>query len=172
MKDQNPFYTPLLFLINLTVGLIVISFVLLLFGNPFQSLFQSPTYSKEELENYTHQRQIIRLSERQNDFDLIENNVHVRTGLIADENLDLVISRCTSCHSAQLITQNRATREGWKEMFIWMQKTQGLTDLGDAEPKILDYLAKHYAPQQLGRRANLDPSTIDWYVLDLANQEE
>lgn len=167
MKEHNPFLKPLLYLINWIVVLIVAVFIFLLFKKPLQDQFISPKYTADELASYTQQREIIRLSKRQNDFDLIENGIHVKTGLIADQHLDLVITRCTSCHSAQLITQNRATRDGWKEMFIWMQKTQGLVDLGDAEPKLLDYLAKNYAPEHIGRRANLDISNIDWYVLEI-----
>lgn len=105
--------------------------------------------------------------ERNNDWDLIEDGIHVQPGLMADENLQLIIGTCTPCHSAKLITQNRATRTGWKNMIVWMQETQGLNDLGDNEPKVLDYLAKHYAPQEVGRRQNLDIGAIEWYILNL-----
>lgn len=97
----------------------------------------------------------------------IENGIHVPTGLIYAEGFDLVRSTCTGCHSAQLITQNRATRTGWQSMIRWMQKTQGLWELGDNEGPILDYLATHYAPEEVGRRANLDVEAIEWYVLEL-----
>lgn len=107
-----------------------------------------------------------RLEKIQANWDLIEDGVHLRTGLKDDENLQLVIGACTSCHSAKLITQNRATREGWKQMFDWMYATQGLPDLGVHEPKILDYLAEHYAPEEVGRRQNLDVEAIEWYILD------
>jgi hypothetical protein len=76
----------------------------------------------------------------------------------------LVIANCTGCHSAKLVTQNRATREGWTNMIRWMQRTQNLKDLGDAEPKILDYLSTHYAPAEQGRRANLE--VAEWYELE------
>lgn len=85
------------------------------------------------------------------------------SGLVVDEELPLVVANCTPCHSAKLIAQNQATREGWKHMVIWMQETQNLWDLGANEDKILDYLARHYAPEQTGRRKNLE--TIDWYDL-------
>jgi hypothetical protein len=97
----------------------------------------------------------------------IENGIHVPTGLIYAEGFDLVRNTCTGCHSAQLITQNRATRTGWQSMIRWMQKTQGLWELGDNEGPILDYLATHYAPEEVGRRANLDVEAIEWYVLEL-----
>lgn len=93
-----------------------------------------------------------------------ENGVHLATGFKEGENLDLVLANCISCHSAKMVTQNRATREGWKSMIKWMQETQNLWELGDAEPLILDYLAKYYAPEKAGRRQPL--TNVDWYVLE------
>jgi hypothetical protein len=85
------------------------------------------------------------------------------SGLVVDDELSLVVGNCTACHSAKLIAQNRATREGWKNMILWMQETQNLWDLGPNEDKILDYLARHYAPEKTGRRKNLQ--NIEWYEL-------
>lgn len=93
----------------------------------------------------------------------IRNGVDMRTGLIADDGWEMVRANCTACHSAKLITQNRQTRDGWKEVIAWMQETQGLWDLGKNEDPILDYLAKNYAPEAKGRRARLQ--NIQWYVL-------
>lgn len=86
------------------------------------------------------------------------------SGLIVDRDLTLVLTNCTVCHSGRLIAQNRATREGWKEMIVWMQKTQNLWELGENEDRILDYLEKHYSPIATGRRANL--VVENWYKLD------
>ncbi|WP_306642884.1 hypothetical protein [Sanyastnella coralliicola] len=96
--------------------------------------------------------------------DLIENGIHMRTGLIVDDGFEQVKVTCLACHSAKLVTQNRADRDGWKKMIRWMQETQNLWDLGPNEDIILDYLAKNYAPEQEGRRANL--KDIEWYVLE------
>ncbi|GAB3934643.1 hypothetical protein [Larkinella terrae] len=88
------------------------------------------------------------------------------TGLVADEHLTLVVAQCTACHSSKLILQNRFTRDGWKEKIRWMQRTQKLWDLGESEPVILDYLVKHYGPEQKtfdGRRKPL--LAIQWYKL-------
>ncbi len=93
-----------------------------------------------------------------------ENGIHLATGFKEGENLQLVINNCTSCHSAKMVTQNRATRDGWLTMIKWMQETQNLWDLGESEPLILDYLAKHYAPEESGRRKPL--TNIDWYELE------
>jgi hypothetical protein len=97
----------------------------------------------------------------------VVDGIHVATGMVYDENFSLVRGACTSCHSAKLVTQNRATRDGWKQMIRWMQATQNLPDLGKSEVKILDYLAKNYAPKDEGRRKGLDPSEIEWYTLQL-----
>ena len=86
------------------------------------------------------------------------------TGFVEDANKMLVVTNCTACHSAKLVTQNRATRQGWKNMITWMQETQNLWDLGSNEEKILDYLSKHYAPAEQGRRANL--KVEEWYELE------
>ncbi len=67
------------------------------------------------------------------------------SGLKITSGWELVKKHCTSCHSSRTITQNRMNKEGWLETIRWMQKTQGLWALGDAEPIILDYLANSYA---------------------------
>lgn len=94
----------------------------------------------------------------------IVNGLHVRTGLVEGEGLDLVIQNCTSCHSSKLITQNRMTKTGWQSTIQWMQETQNLWDLGDQEAPIINYLAANYAPQKKGRRARLED--IEWYELE------
>ena len=86
------------------------------------------------------------------------------TGLVVSEGLNLVIAHCTACHSSKLIMQFHTDRQGWLEKIRWMQQKQKLWDLGEAEPKILDYLAKNYPPtEKVNRRANLKP--INWHKL-------
>lgn len=87
-------------------------------------------------------------------------------GFIAKGDYILAVAHCTSCHSSELVTQNRATKEGWQEIIWWMQKTQKLWDLGKDEKKIVDYLATYYAPQEIGRRSNLMLRESDWYVIE------
>ncbi len=94
----------------------------------------------------------------------VEANGQDETGFLDGEHKMLVVANCTACHSSKLVTQNRASREGWRNMIRWMQKTQNLWDLGENEEKILDYLSTHYAPEDQGRRANL--KDIEWYELD------
>ena len=88
----------------------------------------------------------------------------MQSGLKANDGYLLVQANCTPCHSAKLITQNRATRDGWLSMIRWMQKKQNLWELGENEDKILDYLAANYAPENKGRRENL--RDIEWYTLE------
>jgi len=87
-----------------------------------------------------------------------------KSGLVLDENLPVILTNCTACHSAKLVGQNRATREGWVEMIRWMQKSQNLWDLGENEAIILDYLEKYYGPEEQGRRAQL--VIAEWYKLE------
>jgi len=122
----------------------------------FQSIFE-----KEEID--TSRRTFIS-SETSAD-DKIVDGIHLGTGMPYDERFAIVKATCTACHSSKLITQNRASREGWKQMIDWMQETQGLWELGGNEPIILDYLAEYYAPKKVGRRASLEE--VEWYVLEL-----
>lgn len=102
--------------------------------------------------------------EEEEEYDRIENGIHLRTGFVEGEGLMAVVNNCTNCHSAQLVTQNRMSRERWQATIRWMQETQNLWDLGANEPLILDYLSTHYAPQEEGRRPNL--VVEEWYDLE------
>ncbi len=93
----------------------------------------------------------------------VVDGLHEPTGLKAGIGLTEVLRHCVSCHSAKLITQNRATKEGWKTMIHWMYETQNLPKLGESEQIIIAYLAEHYPPGSSGRRKGL--TEIDWYDL-------
>ncbi|MGB0431168.1 MAG: hypothetical protein ACPGLV_11890 [Bacteroidia bacterium] len=93
----------------------------------------------------------------------IVNGKEVESGLIAEGDWLIVKQTCTACHSAKLVTQNRADKDGWKKMIKWMQETQGLWQLGDKEGKIINYLATHYAPENTGRRKPLQIE--EWYEI-------
>ncbi len=100
----------------------------------------------------------------EDDFDKIENGVHLRTGFVEGEGLMLVVNNCTNCHSAKLVIQNRMSKERWVGTIRWMQETQNLWDLGNNEEAIVNYLATYYAPTEKGRRQNL--TNIEWYELE------
>ena len=99
----------------------------------------------------------------EDDFDKIENGIHLRTGLKEGEGLMEVVNNCTNCHSAQLVIQNRMNEERWLATIRWMQETQNLWDLGKNEEIIVQYLVTNYPPTKKGRRAILQ--NIDWYEL-------
>ena len=91
-------------------------------------------------------------------FGLLANASEVKvdpaTGMTVAEGWEVTRAHCTGCHSAQQFTRQRGTRRNWEEMIRWMQKTQGLWVIDvTTETQILDYLAKHYGPQDGWRRA-------------------
>ena len=86
-----------------------------------------------------------------------EQEIDQDTGLIIATGFEQVKKTCTVCHSAMLITQNKADRDGWLEMIRWMQAKQGLWQLdADTENAILDYLATNYGPTAASRRTPLE----------------
>ena len=75
------------------------------------------------------------------------------TGLAVAPGWEDIRTHCGGCHSFGLITNQRANREGWRDMIRWMQRTQNLWELPpESETRILDYLAENYAPQALRQR--------------------
>ena len=93
----------------------------------------------------------------------IVDGIHVRTGFVAADGLMIVVNNCTSCHSSQLVIQNRMDKERWSSTIRWMQKTQNLWELGDNEEIIINYLVTNYPPINKCRREAL--IHIDWYEL-------
>lgn len=160
MSNRKVDFRPLLILINLALGFCVLFLSYLLFGGMLRTAFESKPLAVQTRSKEIGTNNI-------GDDDQVIDGIHVQTGLVFAEGFEIVRATCTACHSAQLVTQNSATREGWLQMIRWMQKTQGLWDLGKNEKPIVDYLAKHYAPEEVGRRANLDIAAIEWYILEL-----
>ena len=161
-KEHSVFSDLIGFVVN---GSLLIAFGVLLmliylpFSNSIDSIFEP---DPEPLTGPFPSSPVIEIDE-----NAVVKGIHLATGMAYDQNFEIVRAACTSCHSAKLITQNRATREGWKQMIKWMQATQGLPDLGKNEPIILNYLAKHYAPTKTGQRKNLNIDEIEWYALTL-----
>ncbi|NHE55731.1 hypothetical protein [Cyclobacterium plantarum] len=142
--------------LRLLIGAGLLVLILIGFGIYFQSLPDAPP-ADGEIKNADKPLAVEGIESD------IQNGIHEPTGFIASEGLELVIAHCTACHSAKLVTQNRADREGWKKMIRWMQETQNLWELGEQEEAILDYLSANYAPVKTGRRPPL--TNIEWYEL-------
>ncbi|MEM1122046.1 MAG: monoheme cytochrome C [Bacteroidota bacterium] len=151
---------------NGIICILQVVLMLLVSGFLFTNCEQPTTLSRDKRQPPNHEI-IIDSEVPVDDWEQIENGVHLATGLAYDTHFDLVVANCLSCHSSKLITQNRATRDGWQQMIRWMQATQGLWDLGINETHLLDYLAKNYAPEETGRRSNIDVAAVEWYILDL-----
>lgn len=168
MPNRPNVLPPLLAILNFALIVFALTLLYLLFGDSVVTALRNRPVPIE--------RQAYQPGKGGNtsgiDDDKVVNGIHVQTGLIYGEGFDIVRGTCTACHSAKLVTQNRATREGWTEMIRWMQAKQGLWDLGANEPVILNYLAKNYAPEEMGRRPNLDVEAIEWYVLDLDKEDK
>jgi len=97
-------------------------------------------------------------------WDKIENGIHLRTGLIEGVGLMETVNNCTNCHSAKLVTQNRMDAARWAATIDWMQETQNLWDLGGNEEIIINYLVTNYPVKKKGRRLSLE--NIEWYDME------
>jgi len=126
--------------------------IIYLMSDPTLSFFRGADTSQEYVQ-----------IETEDDFDKIENGIHIRTGFKDAEGLMTVVNNCTNCHSAQLVIQNRMNEERWIATIRWMQETQNLWDLGKNEEIIVNYLVTNYPPKKKGRREIL--SNIAWYEL-------
>ncbi|MEM9930252.1 MAG: hypothetical protein AAF840_10565 [Bacteroidota bacterium] len=166
MSQRPDLLRPLQVILNFVLAVFVCCFIYLLFGESIQDSIRNQPQAME-MPSYKNGG----ASSNSDVTAEVRNGIHVPTGFVYAEGFDIVRGTCTACHSAKLVTQNRATREGWEEMIRWMQAKQGLWDLGKQEPVILDYLAEHYAPEEVGRRANLDVEEVEWYVLELEKAE-
>ncbi len=130
----------------------VIGVLVIIFGQPLIS------------SNGSLQETMTVAADEDDDFYEIVDGKEVSSGLIVGENWELVKTHCTSCHSAQLITQNKATKEGWDHTIKWMQESQNLWDLGDDHEGVVEYLATYYGPGDSGRRSQLVVN--EWYEIE------
>jgi hypothetical protein len=132
---------------------IVASFLIYGMIDPGLSLFRQ----NDAVEDYT-------LVDEDENWDKIENGIHLRTGLKDGVGLMETVNNCTNCHSAKLVTQNRMDATRWAATIDWMQETQNLWDLGANEAIIINYLVTNYPVKKKGRRVTLE--NIEWYDLE------
>jgi len=148
---QNLYQKIILASVVIALGAIVLVYFIV---DPNLSIFKSDN----------PQTEIVTLPIEDDDFNKIENGIHVRTGFIEAPGMTETIQNCTNCHSSKLVIQNRMNDERWKSTIKWMQETQNLWDLGENEDVIINYLVTNYPPKKVGRRAVL--TDIDWYQLE------
>lgn len=96
----------------------------------------------------------------------LADSVDAETGLALDPHFTIVKAQCTGCHSPKLILQHRFTRDEWLSKIRWMQRNHKLWDLGETEKTVLDYLAKHYAPNQAAYSRREVLRNVKWYKLE------
>jgi hypothetical protein len=88
--------------------------------------------------------------------------VDPQSGLVMDDNWELVLGNCSGCHSTRLVIQNRMSSAGWTHTIRWMQEKHNLWDLGENEQKIVAYLEANYGVPELPlRRSPLDQPPLD-----------
>ncbi len=134
------------------IGIVVCFLIYIVIDPEFSAFRESDT-----IKDYTV------INEDEN-WDTIENGIHIRTGLKDGVGLMETVNNCTNCHSAKLVTQNRMDATRWATTIDWMQETQNLWDLGPNEEIIIKYLVTNYPVQKKGRRAALE--NIEWYELE------
>ncbi len=156
MEDQSKFKQQVRAIYRMFVGLFVL-FAITAIGVLY--LISNPDLFEKSIPDTAYVEIV-----EEDDYDKIENGIHVRTGLIEAEGLMMVVNNCTNCHSAKLVTQNRMNKERWISTIRWMQETQNLWDLGPNEDIIVDYLVANYPPAKKGRREIL--KNIEWYQLN------
>ena len=157
MKEHEKIKDGIRALYRLLMGV----FALFIAGSAFiiYLLYNPDAFSRKEL---VPESEYVVIPE-EDDYDRIENGVHLRTGLVDAPGLMTVVNNCTNCHSAKLVTQNRMNKERWIATIRWMQETQNLWDLGNNEEIIVNYLVTNYPPKKKGRREGL--INIEWYEL-------
>ena len=68
-------------------------------------------------------------------------------GLLPGRGRGLILTNCTVCHSAALVTAYHATREGWDAVITRMQQEEGLWGLTTEDRnQMLNYLTMTQGP--------------------------
>ena len=87
--------------------------------------------------------------------------IDLTTGLVKAGAWEEVRAYCGSCHSLDLVTSQHNSAAGWQGTIRTMQRSHNMVDLpAPTEARIVDYLAKHYAPQSRGHRRAPIPARL------------
>lgn len=64
------------------------------------------------------------------------------------ENMALVASVCSACHSLHLVAQQGLSRDSWEETLEWMVDEQGMDELDEADHEaVVTYLSTYYGTE-------------------------
>jgi len=90
-----------------------------------------------------------------------EAGIDSTTGLVKAGAWEEVRAYCSGCHSVDLVTSQHNSTEGWQETIQTMQRAHNMVGLpAPVEARIVDYLARHYAPQVRGHRRAPIPARL------------
>ena len=88
-----------------------------------------------------------------------EPGLDPNTGLVIAPGWELAAAHCGGCHSHALVTAQRGDAEFWRSTIRWMQKTQNLWQIPEAqEQTLIAYLEENYNETDWGRRPPLPQS--------------
>ena len=83
------------------------------------------------------------------------------TGLVRAPGWEMAAAHCGGCHSYALVTAQRGDADFWRSTIRWMQKTQNLWQIPEAqEQTLIAYLEANYNETDWGRRPPLSPSLL------------
>ncbi|MGD8415510.1 MAG: hypothetical protein PVH91_00490 [Pseudomonadales bacterium] len=83
------------------------------------------------------------------------------TGLIVAPGWEIARANCGACHSYRLVTAQRGDASFWENVIRWMQRTQNLWAIPEAQEKtLITYLAANYNETDWGRRPPLSPALL------------
>ena len=90
-----------------------------------------------------------------------EAEIDANTGLIIADGWELALAHCGACHSHALVIAQRGDAEFWRSTIRWMQKTQNLWQIPEAqEATLIAYLETNYNETDWGRRPPLPQSLL------------
>jgi hypothetical protein len=72
---------------------------------------------------------------------------------------DVVIARCTACHSAAVIVQQRLSADAWAAELDKMVRWGAVVDAFE-RPRVLDYLAAHFTDSPPSRAADTETAAL------------
>ena len=82
-----------------------------------------------------------------------DSEIDANTGLVKAGAWEEVRAFCSGCHSVDLVTSQHNDAAGWRQTIRTMQRSHNMVELpGPSEVRIVDYLAKHFAPETRAHR--------------------
>ena len=82
-----------------------------------------------------------------------DSEIDASTGLVKAGAWQEVRAFCSGCHSVDLVTSQHNDAPGWQRTIRTMQRSHNMVELpAPTEARIVDYLAKHFAPQTRAHR--------------------